>query len=73
MPFKAMDKKPPQKLLFPLRGVDPSNTPLTTQMTAQLLRALSHNCRTKSPLVTMRHPKLTPKIAPYPWVITTPI
>jgi len=39
------------------------------QMTARSVHALSHNYATKSPLVTMGHPKLTPKIFPSPWMI----
>jgi len=72
--------KKSQKQTLPLRHVDPHSVhqclgPVHSpcQTTAQLVHTLPHNYATKSPLVTMGCPNFTPKTAPFPLVITTPI
>ena len=50
-----------------LQSNTPMPTPLTPQMTARSVHALSHNYATKSPLVTMECPTFNPKTASSPF------
>jgi len=66
MPMKPIAAKNPRNDPSPGARGPPSNmpipwlTPLTTQMTAQSVCAVSCNCARKSTLVTLRHPKFSP-------------
>jgi len=78
-PLKPLDQwgKWPQNPSFPWGTWTPSNTWMhgwphsPSQTTARSLHTLPHNYATKTPLVTMECPKLTPKTALSHSTITT--